>query len=197
MAGKFFLTESQVARLRQLINWYENVGRHFTGPGFRQQNPRHPVIYQIGKATETIASSGFGDIQAWVLASTDGSTDAFTAGSTAEIEEAWDWFGTGATTGDEVMMWRHQQSGRLVFQRSDRRVTGLLKGSLAASSTAATLDNISAIIGVSPTTNSTSTLVVANTHNWPGSDNGLARAEWHGSNARWELYQVTCATSGA
>jgi hypothetical protein len=121
MADELFgFTESQVARMRPLLAWYEQIGRHLTGPG---------------------------------------------------------------------------QRSRVLIPATPRRVTCLLKGALASGSTSATVDNVSSIAGVSPTTSSTSELTVANTHNWDATDNALARAEFHRTNERWELYQVTCVCS--
>ena len=190
---RFVLTESQSQRIAKMLAHYERTGRRFTGPGQRPRALGSPVPFQIGKAFEDIDADDSGTIRPWILPSTADSTDPFIAGSTVDMPTAHDWFGTGATEDDEVMMYRHQQSGRLVFLRSDRRATCLLKGALTASSTSATVDNVSPIVGVSATTAAGVELEVANTHNWSGADDGLARIEWHGTNRRWELYQVTCA----
>lgn len=195
MAKKFYVPEALAPRLLKMLAWYENAGAHVEPGRYRRRDPGSPVPMHIGKVTETIAVGGKGQIQPWIKASTTGSTSAFTEGSTGLRVEAWDWIETGASSGEKVFYWRHQQSGRLVFWKPDRRFTGLLTASLAAASTSMTLDNVESIYGPSPTTSPSDTVSVANTHAWTGADNALVRAEYHNVKKRNEAYQITCSTS--
>lgn len=105
-----------------------------------------------------------------------------------------------ATLQEMVAWWRltrgyGRQDRRGLGNIVDRRIRGLLTASLSSGSTSFTIDNVTALLGPSPTTSSTGTVTVANTHNWPGSNNGLVRAEWCYPSSRWEAYQVTCSAS--
>ena len=101
----------------------------------------------------------------------------------------------------EIFAWWHATHGRAAPHARergnivDRRIRGLLTASLSSASTSFAIDNITAILGPSPTTSSTGTATIANTHNWPGSNNAICRAEWCYPSSRWEAYQVTCSTS--
>lgn len=190
--AKFYVPEGVARRLDALLEWFENTGQHIDLPRYRQQDPQPPIPMHIGKAAETIAQGESGNIQPWGLSSTQASTAPFAEGSTGDIVEAWDWIETGASTGEKVYHWRHQQSGRMVFLKPDVRFTALLKGSLSAGSTSATVDNVKMIYGPNPTTGLSAEMEVANSHSWAGQDNSLCRVEYHNTNKRHELYQLNC-----
>ena len=85
-----------------------------------------------------------------------------------------------------------EQRRRVLIPATPRRVTCLLKGALAASSTSTVVDNVERISGISPTTAAGEELTVSNRHGWSGDDNALGRAELNASTSNWELYQLTC-----
>jgi len=70
-----------------------------------------PIPFMVGKAAEAIAAFGTGTITPWRLRP---DTDV---AATLTVE-ATDWLGTGAASGERVHLWRHHESGKLIFERA-------------------------------------------------------------------------------
>lgn len=77
---------------------------------------------------------------------------------------------------------------RLPTRWSTTRYKGLMQGALSSGDASKTVDNLEAIDGIGGETS----LTAYNTHGWAADDNAEVRIEYVASDARWEMYQVTC-----
>ncbi len=118
----FGLSAEQATSLGEILAWWQQFGNVGQPPQqFRRKDPRQPIPFLIGKATDTVSSTvGKVDVQQYNVTSTGLPA---TSGTTDQQHIAWDWLGTGASSGDEVYLWRHMQSNLPFFLKSGGRAT--------------------------------------------------------------------------
>ncbi len=103
-----------------------------------------------------------------------------------------------AIVGEMLAWWKaNRLGGGSLFRgplryATDRRCKGTLASSMSSTDATVDVDNVTTIIGPSPTTDSTSTVEVSNVHGWDADDAAKCRFEWCYSSSQWELYQVDC-----
>jgi len=171
-----------------MLAWFEAGG---AGLDQRFRKPLQQAIpFRFGKALERIAttsSTASGKVRPWEVGSTSGQFEA-TIGST---EGGYDFVGTGASSGEKVLLFRHQQSGRLFLQAlPGRRCGGQMKGALSSTNTYQDVDNVAPLWGASPTTALAVALQVYNPLKLTSTDNAICRFEWNKNSQHWELYAV-------
>jgi hypothetical protein len=152
---------------------------------------------RLGKAKERILTTGAtatGKVNLWEV-STAGAEVA-TTGSTENVS---DWFGTGASSSEKVVLQRHRQSGRQYMHAwPTQRCVGKLAAALDSSNTTGVnVDAVKPLWGGSPTTSTGATLSVANPTQFSATDNSPCRFEYNKSSSKWEFYGMPSASTAA
>lgn len=102
------LTADQVARIRRVLHQVEAHYPRTAGRGTPQTVSRT----KLGKNTySTVAAGGYGLFD-WMQSTASGTTETLVAASTIQ---AYDWFGTGCSTGEKVLLFRPEPSPRWYF----------------------------------------------------------------------------------
>lgn len=116
MPKGYALSAPDIVRLRKLLDAFEAGNlEHQPAPPTRRNLPG-PVPFHIGKAGGTISAGSSGSVTLWKVNS------AGTEVADTETVTAYDWFGTGATSGDKLYLWRHWQSARWYFALDTQEV---------------------------------------------------------------------------
>ena len=196
MADKIVKTDDEgLQDLRSIRRWWrETHGLPIEFDGVVDPHDQPPVPFQVGIAKQTIlpGSGSTGGKVHFYQYGLSTSTGTWVE-DTSSTYQAFDFVGVGASSGEQLRLWRHYQSGQLHVQSpTAQRCYGNATTHTSAPAGSFFVDTVKPLWGASPTTSSNALLTIKNTHNWTIDNNALCRFEYNRNLSQWEAYQVTC-----